>query len=220
MWKKEAVYVIFNQYYVVQNGEISCLQRSWQIPPSLQLSSGASSFFHPRSKRKKKKEKVVKVSLCVQQMKYHYSQCEHYGGKLSMLLPWDVLRGSSPNEAAGSWSTGGLLHGTEGQEGRVMIIWYSFCGLLCQGSHTHTHAPSPHFHRFSCHFSSPQGSHCQFLPGFIIALLASACNGPVLGNPELQLRLWLKITLLIPPPYPCSFALSPALSSALFDDRQ
>lgn len=39
-----------------------------------------------------------------------------------MLLLWAALRGSSPSEAAGSWSTGGLLHGTEGQEGRVMMI--------------------------------------------------------------------------------------------------
>lgn len=67
-----------------------------------------------------------------------------------------------------------------------MIIWYSFCGPRCQ-AHTLAHTVS-HFHPFSRHHSSLQGSHCQFLSGLIIASLASPCNGPIPGNPEQRAR--------------------------------
>lgn len=85
------------------------------------------------------------------------------------------------------WSSGKpkervFLRHTEAWEGKVMIIWYAFCGPP-HYAHTLAHAVFL-FHLLVAIIFPPQGSHCQFLPRLIIASLASPCNGPTLSNSE------------------------------------
>lgn len=93
----------------------------------------------------------------------------------------------------------GLLGWAKGCEGKVMIILCS-SSFFFHLTHTLCRSPSHPLPSFSGWCLCRWGSRRRFLPGLLIALQASSCNGLTLSNAERQpaLCVGLKITLLIP----------------------